>query len=91
VLTGLTVGLTSIPKTIGLNPMVMSVITGYDGGKYITGNGQFTKTATFGWVIKLFGTVACASATTASTPTGYVLWTIPTPFVPATTQATCIT
>jgi hypothetical protein len=78
--------------TIGLNPMVTSVMTGYDGGKYITGNGQYTKTATFGWVLKLFGigsgTNTCGNEATVTEPTGYNLWTL---FKGASTTATCAT
>jgi hypothetical protein len=77
-------------STIGLNPSVTMVYTTYDGGKVLTGNGSYTKYATFGWVLKMFGstgTNSCAS-TAVNTPTGYVLWT---GFVGATTAATCVT
>ena len=84
--------LLSTTITIGLNPMVTSVMTGYDGGKYITGNGMYTKTVTFGWVLKLFGvgsgTNDCANSTTVTEPTGYNLWTL---FTGASTTATCAT
>lgn len=42
--------------TIGLNPMVRQVETLFDGGKAITGNGSYTSTVTFGWVLKMFDT-----------------------------------
>ena len=62
----------------------------YDGGKLITGNGSYTGTVTFGWLLKLFGTLPCGSAATISVPTaGYNLWTV---YAAATkTQAVCIT
>lgn len=61
----------------------------YDGGKIITGNGYFNGTVTFGWVIKLFGTVPCGSSSTTSVPTAYNLWTLPIA-ANATTSALCI-
>jgi hypothetical protein len=62
----------------------------FDGGKLITGNGSYTGTVSFGWLIKLFGVKPCGGTAVASVPTsGYNLWTV---YKAATkTQDVCIT
>ena len=69
-------GVTTTGTSLGINPGVRQIETTFDGGKLITGNGSYTGTVTFGWMLKLFGTTACA-VTTVSVPTsGYNLWTV---------------
>jgi len=65
------------------------VETLFDGGKLITGNGSYTGTVTFAWMLKLFGNAACGAASTISVPADYSVWTV---YKAATsTQANCIT
>ena len=67
-------GAASDDTTIGINPSIRQIETGYDGGKVITGNGYYTGTVTFAWVVKMFGTDACGAAA-VNVPSGYVIWT----------------
>ena len=61
--------------TIGLRPTVKAIIALGDGGKLIMGNGYYTGTVTFTWMVKLFGQADCGGTAIVSTPTGYNLWT----------------
>lgn len=72
-----TTATTTTATTIGLNPMIRQVETLFDGGKLITGNGAYTGTMTFGWMLKMFGVKPCGGTAIASNPSlGYSLWTI---------------
>ena len=78
---------TTIPGTLGLNPMIRSLETTYDGGKLISGYGWFTGTATAGWMVKLFGAGCGSTAVVAIPATAYKVFTLGT----STTATTCIT
>jgi len=78
---------TALPGTLGLNPMVRSLETTYDGGKMMSGYGWFSGTVTTGWLVKLFGTFACGGTDAVSVPTGYNTIALGL----ASTAATCLT
>lgn len=65
---------TGTGASVGLNPSIRQIETSFDGGKLISGNGYYSGTTTFAWIIKMFGSTACGSAVVA-VPTGYVIWT----------------
>lgn len=78
--------------TIGLMPNVMSLLTAYDGGKYMVGYSTFDNMTTFGWTMKLWGTLGLTTACTAgSKPAGYIVF-VTKPFnVTGTTTSACNT
>ena len=55
--------------------MIRQIETGFDGGKVITGNGYYTGTVTFAWIMKMFGTDCTGATAAVNVPSGYVVWT----------------
>jgi len=72
------VGSATAATSLGLNPMVRSLETTYDGGKVMSGYGWFTGTAVTGWMMKLYGTLACGGGAVVSVASGYNTFTVGT-------------
>jgi hypothetical protein len=60
------------PIGIGWDPVVVEVISNWDGGKTIAGFGKVTGTIYASWVIKMWGASGTNSCGDASKITGYV-------------------
>lgn len=71
--------------------MISSLETAYDGGKLISGWGWASGTVTAGWMVKMYGILACTGSTTGtdavSVTSGYSTMALGT----AATAATCLT
>jgi len=57
---------------VGWDPMVMQVITNYDGGKTLIGFGRTAATMYAGWVVKMWGEKGTTNCGDGSKITGYV-------------------
>ena len=82
------VSTTNAAQTIGLNPVVTSIVPMHDGGKAMGGYGKFLSEGTYGWVVKMFGNTGTVACGTNSVVTGYVE-ILANPV--ATSVATCLT
>lgn len=60
------------PINVGWDPMVVEVISNYDGGKTIAGFGKITGTMYGSWVIKMWGSTGAINCGDAAKITGYV-------------------
>jgi hypothetical protein len=59
--------------TIGLNPVVTSLVACYDGGKALAGYGKYSGLVHFGWVMKMWGNTGSTwNCGASSKPVGYV-------------------
>jgi hypothetical protein len=69
---GINAASTTTPINIGWDPVVVEVITNYDGGKTLAGFGKLTGTIYGSWVIKMWGSTGTTACGDNSVITGYV-------------------
>jgi len=66
----------NLPINVGWDPVVVEVLTNWDGGKTIAGFGKVSGTIYGAWVIKMWGTKGTSSCGADSKITGYVTMTM---------------